>query len=88
MFVSTVTNGFPEAYTGYGPEHGGLDDADRLRRATMQDTDKIGIASTYDDLGEAIRLSRFRFSKFTLVNWETKELDEAHLTDYHEVVIR
>jgi hypothetical protein len=89
IFVSVVLNGQPEDYGGYGPKHGGLEDADIIKAGSLFDDGNAGLAHTYDDLGDAIRFARFWFGKSTIFNGQKLVTSEEVLVqNYHEVVIR
>jgi hypothetical protein len=92
IFVSLVLNGQPEDYHGYGgrdPKHGGLEDADSIKGASLFDDKKAGMADTYDDLGDAVRFAQLWFNRLTTFN-DNKLVtsEEVLLQTYHEVVIR
>ncbi len=92
IFLSVVLNGQPDDYRGYGardPKHGGLEDADSIKGASLFDNGKAGMADTYDDLGDAIRFAQFWFNQLTTFNGKKfVTSEEPSLQNYHEVVIR
>jgi hypothetical protein len=89
IFVSLALNGQPQDYLGYGPLHGGLDAADRIKAASLFDDAEAGLANTYDDLGDAFRFARFWFGKPTMFNGQTFVIGkEVLFENYHEVMIR
>jgi hypothetical protein len=92
IFVSLVLDGQPADYQGYGghaPKHGGLEDADGIKAASLFDNGKAGMADTYDDLGDAVRFAQFWFNQLTTFNGnKLATSEEVLLQIYHEVVIR
>jgi hypothetical protein len=83
IFLSVVLNGQPDDYRGYGardPKHGGLEDANSIKGASLFDNGKAGMADTYDDLGDAIRFAQFWFNQLTTFNGKKFVTSERTVT--------
>lgn len=57
IFFDVVKNGMPEGYRGYGPKHGGLEEANGTKDFN-QGAVKV---STFDDLGDSLRFAEFMY---------------------------
>ena len=90
IFISVVLDGQRGSSMGYGPDHGGLADADDVKTTSPFVNERGGTDSRYDDLGEAIRFAQFWFLRATSFSSSGKFVtsEKASLAQYHEVVIR
>lgn len=89
VFVNVVKDGLPEGFYGWGPKHGGLGESGDVKKVSLFEDGKVGIARTYDDLGDNVRFAYFFFGQQSVwIGKEVKLTDEPLLRFYEETLIR